>query len=412
MTHNLKKKIWLVVSGLILSALIALISFVFLISEHLLSDLLWQHLIPAKDGRVLYIVMLTLIGGTVVSWLHQKWGALPQTAEASLAELRQQKTVDYHHVFKSLFLALIILVCGAGVGPEAGLLGAVVALSVWESDKLRYFYFEEADWDQLHGWKWLQRLLAPNHYLLTYDEARSQATNKQTVKKFFDSLLIINGLFMFVVLMKMSGQPSFVTKMGQSNWHWSELWLIGPLMGVRILFGVGYRYFAKGCQYLFSLWRRLPLLKAWLGALVIVLVAVFAPNLLFSGQISIALAPFMGQEKSFLFLITAAILKLIFLQICLNTGWLGGDIFPVTFASIIAGFAMAQLLPQFDHLLVVVIVATISLIVIMGKPLLATVFIALFFPLNLWPIIAMILLIVLVYQKVKVKLLPQTTGHV
>ena len=395
-----KKKVAIVVAGFILSIVIALVSFGFLISEHFVSELLWQKLIPAKDGRKLAIIVVGLLGGTIVGYLHKKWGALPQTAEASLNQLRTQKMVDYQPVFKSLLLAFVILVFGAGVGPEAGLLGAVVALSVWESDKLRYFYFTETPLEKLSWWAWLHRLLMPNRYLLSYDQKRSQATHKQRTKHFFDVLFIINGLITFTLLMKLSGQPSFITKMGTSHWHWQELWLIIPLVILGVLFGDAYRYFARWCQQLFSFWSQRPIAKAWLGAGAVILVALSMPNLLFSGQVSIALAPVVGMKQSFLFLITAAIAKLIYLQVCVNTGWLGGDIFPVTFASIIAGFAVAQLLPQFDHLFIVAIVSTASLITMLQKPVLASVFVALFFPINLWPIILVILLLAMGYQRI------------
>ncbi len=39
-----------------------------------------------------------------------------------------------------LLIALIILAAGAGVGPEASLMGAVIAYSVWQCDKLRYLH--------------------------------------------------------------------------------------------------------------------------------------------------------------------------------------------------------------------------------------------------------------------------------
>ncbi|HFI0468261.1 TPA: hypothetical protein ACGOYW_001680 [Streptococcus suis] len=51
---------------------------------------------------------------------------MPKTSHDLLHELSQKGTVSYRNTWKNLVLALVILISGAGVGPEASLLGAVL----------------------------------------------------------------------------------------------------------------------------------------------------------------------------------------------------------------------------------------------------------------------------------------------
>lgn len=147
----------------------------------------------------------------------------------------------------------------------------------------------------------------------------------------------------------------------------------------------------------------LPLIgKILLGAVAIFGVAVFAPSLLFSGQHAMHSVVEMGLELSVLVLFGLSLLKLIFLEICLETGWTGGDIFPITFASILQGFAFAQLLPGYDPLFVVLVVSLSLAVTLLQKEWLAGIFISLFFPIKLWPI-ALILIFILRWIGIKVK---------
>ncbi len=67
------------------------------------------------------------------------------------------------------------------------------------------------------------------------------------------------------------------------------------------------------------------------------------------------LVPSFGSQQAWYILVVAAIMKLVFLQVCLQTGWIGGDIFPVVFSAILIGFAVAQFFPTIDSLFVVAI---------------------------------------------------------
>ena len=391
-----KQNVTILLSGFCLSSLIALVAFLFLMAEKFGSHLLWEswgHSVPFPN---LYKGLLLLIGGLLVFVLKKKWGSLPRTSHELMEELKEQQTVNYRHTWRSLVLALLILVLGAGVGPEAPLLGAVIDYSIWQADKLRYLEANREQLKQLSLKDKLVRFFHPSQYLLTYP-ASQKGTDKK--KRLF---FIVNGLIIFVLLMRMTEQPSFITKLGDSQWQAAELVLILPLMLYGLLFGRVYRWLMKKIK---GSLKQLPLPligKILLGAAAIFGVAVFAPSLLFSGQHAMHSVVEMGLELPVLALLGLSLLKLIFLEVCLETGWTGGDIFPITFASILQGFAFAQLLPAYDPLFVVLVISLSLAVTLLQKEWLAGIFISLFFPVKLWPI-ALILIFILRWLGTKVK---------
>ena len=391
-----KQNVMILLSGFCLSSLIALVSFLFLMAEKFGSHLLWEswgHSVPFPS---LYKGFLLLVGGLLVFALKKKWGSLPRSSHELMEELKEQQTVNYRHTWRSLVLALIILVLGAGVGPEAPLLGAVIAYSIWQADKLRYLEANREQLKQLSLKDKLVRFFHPSQYLLTYP-ASQKGTDKK--KRLF---FIVNGLIIFVLLMRMTDQPSFITKLGDSQWQAAELVLILPLMFYGLLFGKVYHWLMKRIK---GSLKKLPLPligKIMIGAVAIFGVAVFAPSLLFSGQHAMHSVVEMGLELPVLALLGLSLLKLIFLEICLETGWTGGDIFPITFASILQGFAFAQFLPGYDPLFVVLVVSLSLAVTLLQKEWLAGIFISLFFPIRLWPI-ALLLIFILRWIGTKVK---------
>ena len=121
------RKMWtIIVSGLFLSSIIAGISGAFLIIEGELTTLLWEVLPAQMKWPILYYFVLCVLGALVLSYLKKRFGQIPQTAHEALTELKAKQSVDYSGVFRNLLAALVILIFGAGVGPEAALLGAII----------------------------------------------------------------------------------------------------------------------------------------------------------------------------------------------------------------------------------------------------------------------------------------------
>ncbi|MFW7432083.1 chloride channel protein [Vagococcus carniphilus] len=374
--------------GLLLSSLIGLISFGFIFLESHISHLLWDKLLNDMPFKVVSVFIFCILGGFCVGKLREKWGDYPQTAHDSIDQLKKIQTVNYRPAFKSLFVALLVLIFGAGVGPEAALLGAIVMLSIWQADKMRYLFFNQETFINLHPIERISHMLHPTKYLVTYNaKSAPKGENFLSTKKALNIFFSVNGLISFTILMKLTKQPSFISKMGDSSWHLKDLWVFIPLLIIGLLSGKIYNVFKKKMSLWFNFWQDEPVKKALLGSLSIFVVGIFFPNLLFSGQVALGSVPKDYVKFSFLILLLVVVIKLVFLQICLNTGWIGGDIFPIVFASIIQGFAISQVLPAFDVIFIVATVATAMAVTILDSPIGVAIFIALFFPIQMIPVI-------------------------
>ncbi|MFW7389503.1 chloride channel protein [Vagococcus fluvialis] len=180
--------------------------------------------------------------------------------------------------------------------------------------------------------------------------------------------------------------------MGTSNWELRDLLLFMPLVLIGLLAGKAYLLLKKQMKKIFNFWQNSPIKKALIGSLAISLIGIFLPSLLFSGQTSLGQVPDKYLHYSMFFLLVVVLLKLVFLEVCLQTGWVGGDIFPIVFASILFGFTLSQAFSSFDILFVTSVLASSMAITIIDSPIGVALFIALFFPVNIFPIILLVAL--------------------
>lgn len=394
-----KQGILLGLLGLVYSSLIAGLSYLFIMAEKLGSYLLWETLPHSFHlGWVYRLVVLTLLFWAVYQ-LKKRWGNLPRTSHDLLHELGSKQTVSYAQTWHDATLALLILLSGAGVGPEATLLGAVIALSIWQADKLRYLHQHWTDFGALSFWKKLAWLFSPSQYLLAYPDYQ-KGTGKG-----LRNLLIANGLFVFWILMRLTDQPSFVTKLGQTGWSWQDLLIFVPLCLWGYGLGKGYTYLSNWLKAFLDKLHLSLFLQLGLGVLATFLVMTWSPILLFSGQHSLHDLVELGLQTPVLLLLLLSFGKLLFLDLSIWSGWTGGDIFPITFAAFLQGFAVAQIFPQFDSLFVVLVVSLSMAIGLLGKEWLAGIFISLFFPIQLLPVSLAIIGLALLWSKQKTKFL-------
>ena len=219
------KAILLFLYGLLLSAVIGVIAAAFLILEGAMTGLVWT-----SDNQVIQTILI-IAGSVILYYLLKRWPELPQTAHDSISELKANQTIDYQDVFYNLLITLVILILGAGVGPEAALLSTIISLSIWQADNLRYFYFHYDELKELSIKTALAQLLNPFKYRQRYDETKAvKIPTIVRLKKLLYLVFIINGLVAFSILLKQTDQPSFILKLGQSHWQLAQLKILPVLV--------------------------------------------------------------------------------------------------------------------------------------------------------------------------------------
>ncbi|MEF2098068.1 chloride channel protein [Bacillus sp. CFBP9009] len=404
MTEKYIKIIRLLVYGLILSGIIGFISSVFLILVNGLTDFLWTDISNKLKVPSIYTLFLCIFGGVLVGVSRYRWGNLPKTASDSIVELKTTQRIDYSYVCLNFLIAFLILIFGASVGPAAAILSSVIALSVWQGDKMRYFYFSYNEWKKESWLIRLKKLALPHNYLIPYNPDRAPKEKKLLLfKKLLYMLFIVNGMVTFMFLIKISEQPPFVTKLGETSWGLDELFLFIPFVLFGILFSKLYELIERAMNKFFSKMNNKIILSAVIGGIGIGLMSLIAPNLLFSGQLSMRDLPSLVPTLSIATLILGSVLKLIFMEFCLKSGWIGGSILPVIFASILQGYAIATFFPQLDMLFIVAVIGSSASIAILKTPVLVGLSLMLFFPKELAPVILIIVVLFICLSKMSKK---------
>lgn len=328
--------------------------------------------------------------GILILVIHQTTGELPKKLGAIKLELHQTRTANYRYVLLQMVLPAIILTSGTSLGPEATLVSSTVLYGLWLQDKLRYL---TVNWPNLHGRNRMKALLVPHHYLLkSVDGIR---WTPLTVG-FFSV-----GVVSFYITCKLGGEPSVIVYLGQSRWRWTDvIWgipivILGLVLGkvyLKIMTGI-----SRGIELRFT--RHFSLIV--FGGVAIYLASLWMPSINFSGMVNFHLLETSWQHQSPLFLLGHSLLKLTLLTICLNTGWIGGEIFPVLFCATTQGIILGQLLPQVDFVFLVGVFAISMGSVILESPWIAGgVMMVMFLPPNLLAINICLMMGLLILKKI------------
>lgn len=375
-----RKRRELLVLGLVYSVFIASVAYIFMMIEKTTSHFMWEYIPHHVHGGIGYCLVVSSVLLGSVFYFKKKWGNLPRTSHQMLHELQEKQTVSYQHAWRDGIVALLILISGAGVGPEAPLLAVIISFSVWQADKLRYV---DATWETFQQVTWKEKVMwmcHPTRYLFSYNQY------KKEFEKPFKLLLMLNGVIVFWVLMRWSDQPSFATKLGETSWEWKELILLLPL--VVYGYGVSYLYqcLRKHTKRMIEKWTVPLFWKLSIGSVATLCIMNYAPVLLFSGQHSMELLVEQAKSTAVGWLLLLSFVKLVFLEVSIWSGWTGGDIFPIAFASFLNGYAISSLFPQYDSVFVILVVSLSMMIGLLEREWLAGIFISFFFPISLLPI--------------------------
>lgn len=356
------------------------------------------HYIPEVSGLngLVYYLLVCSLGGLIIGLYQKKFGVYPETMEEVMDVMKDKGYYPYDKLHIILVAALLPLIFGGSLGPEAGLTGVIVGMCCFIGHRLKY-KGEELRELAMSGVAATLTLVfqAPffglannfeeeaNSNEIPEDERVFTPLERKKIKSGIYVIAVIAGLlgFGFVGLFIEGGTgiPRFDygTIPTINDWKWFiPICLAGILAGV--LYQVTTHIFTKASH----LFGDKNVLRCITGGIAIALIGFFVPFSMFSGEHELGEIISSWSTFSAVTLIGIGVCKLMLTAFCLNFGWIGGNIFPIIFSGTTIGYGMVALLginPIFG-----VAVSTASVTgYIMKKPIAVVGILLLCFPIKL-----------------------------
>jgi H+/Cl- antiporter ClcA len=361
----------------LLGLISALVTFAFMALVHGGTNLIWEQVATALgiDAR-LFTVLVCAIGGLLVGLLVKLFGDHNAIFAELMLEFGRTGRFDYRNAPGIVITAFVSLISGASLGPEAPLADACGGIGTLMSDRLKLNDRET----RTMGYSGVSGMLAAfitspfGGALLGLESAQGGPGGLQTYFwVLFPSLLasaaatvvfvLLSGTF-FETLYKFPAYAPRVVDM----FYAAPLGLIGAVVGVLFMLSL------RRLQRLFQPMKGRVVLRGLIGGLGMGLIGALLPLTLFSGESETADLILRAAEIGVLMLIVLGLAKLLATSLLLATGWKGGYIFPIMFASAALGLAVNLVFPGVPVAVAVAATMAGALVAALKAPLFAALF--------------------------------------
>lgn len=319
-------------------------------------DLLWT-ILPAKLGaehNLVYMMAVTITGGVIIGLWQKKFGLLPEELPQVMGRVKKEGSYPYDNLHILIVSALLPLIFGGVIGPEAGLTGVIVGLCCWVGDRLKCKGDELAALAQSSMGAALGVIFnAPffgivRNLGIDREEEKKKHSRARLVGKpvriFIYCMGAAGGIAAFAGLGALfggsAGLPRFDAKHTISWIQWA--WFLG-IVAAAILAGLCYLFFAKVSEKLGEMLQNHRIVSCVLAGVCIATGMYFLPLTTFSGEHEMGELMSSWEEYSAKILILTALAKMLLVNLCISLGWRGGSIFPLIFSGVVAGYAFAAI---------------------------------------------------------------------
>ena len=375
----------------------AVVTFVFMALVKQGIGLIWEQaiLVTGIEPRLFAFVVCAL-GGLLVGLLVKLFGDHNAIFGELMQEFGRTGRFDYRHAPGIVITALVSLISGASLGPEAPLADACGGIGTWISDKLKLNERET----RVMGYGGLSAMLAAfitnplGGALLGLESAQSGLLG--SVQVYFWGLFpsLLASAVATVAFVALTGKffarlyefPDYIPR-AIDLVQAVPLSLIGGAAG--LLFMLMFRWLRRFMQPL----NKHLVLRGLIGGLGMGIIGALLPLILFSGEEQTLDLVYQASEIGFWMLILLAIGKLFATSLLLATGWKGGYIFPIMFAGVALGMAGKLLFPDVPTAVTVAATLAGALVTALRAPLFAALFTLVLVQAETAPVVAVAVLV-------------------
>jgi H+/Cl- antiporter ClcA len=361
----------------VLGLVSALITFAFMTLVHLGTGMVWEQIALATgiDPR-LFTLLVCILGGILVGLLVKVFGDHSGIFAEVMQEFGKTGRFDYRNAPGIVITAFVSLISGASLGPEAPLADACGGIGTLLSDRLK---LNEQETRSM-GYSGVSGMLAAfitspfSGALLGLESAQGESRGRQMYFwVLFPSLL--TSAVATVVFVLLSGSffetlykfPAYTPQL-RDLLYAAPLGLIGGLVGLLFMLSL------RRLQALFRPMQGRVVLRGLLGGLGMGIIGALLPLTLFSGEAETNDLITHAVEIGVVMLIVLGLAKLFATSLLLATGWKGGYIFPIMFASVAMGMAVNLMFPSIPVAVTVAATMAGALVTAMKAPLFAALF--------------------------------------
>lgn len=361
----------------VLGLISALVTFAFVALVHQGTGLIWEQAAGALGINArLFTVLVCAAGGLVVGLLVKGFGDHNAIFAELMLEFGKTGRFNYRHAPGIVLTAFVSLISGASLGPEAPLADACGGIGTLMADKLK---LDEQETRTL-GYSGVSGMLAAfitepvGGAILGLESAQGGTSGKQTYFwVLFPSLLasavatvvfvLLSGAFFETLYQFPDYAPRLVDLL-----YAAPLGLIGGIVGLLFMLSL------QRLRLLMAPMKAHVVLRGLLGGLAMGLIGALLPLTLFSGEAETAELINNAAQIGVVMLVVLGLVKLFATSLLLVTGWKGGYIFPIMFASAALGLAASLLFPGIPVAVAVAATMAGALVAALRAPLFAVLF--------------------------------------